>query len=241
MTNPLQTFLLLLATASLLSLAACGDDDDAQDPNGDDSNHGDDTCQIDDSADQTTFVCPGVDSPSIRIELTWSHPDWEPEFTNDPDLDLHYCNDSATEFNESAVDHCISWINRAQDWEMAGNTQTVELDLDSLNPDDPERITHDAFTGGQTHLAVHYFSVDDEPDDRFNDVQAQLTITVEDTTWIDESITLGHPLDLWYAGIIDWSDDGASFRPGPPCGDAADDHCSSELFYDDLPMPLTTD
>lgn len=211
-----------LAVAALLALSACGGDDDAPAGNNtDDPNNGNGS---------------PITSGEVTIELAWEHDDWHEDLDKNLDLDLLYCNHQ-TSLIDTTSHHCISWSNPSGDWEMGDDSYTVELWIDSRRPDEPEIVTHPVFSGGQTHIAVHYF--DDQLDEPFHDVQANLTVQVDGNTVIDLDTTIGQPDDLWYVGTIDWPidpSDGA-YTPAPTCDDPADEACaSSQGHYHGLPF-----
>ena len=225
------------------------DGDDGQDgDDGDDGQDGDDgeSCSVTDNGDGTaTLECPDDppvtipvvvdDTEEIIIELAWEQADWESGDDVGPDLDLFYCNNDADDFEISTTGDCVFWQDRDLDWEIGDDTYSVSLDIDSLDPDDDEIISHQPFDDGHSHIGVHFWQANGFPD-----VEADVSIFVGDVLWFQTSQTIGQTGDFWYAGIIDWSNFPAfdAFQPGPDCQDQSDADCTGDVLYDGFPVPI---
>jgi hypothetical protein len=136
----------------------------------------------------------------ISVQLVWRTPaDADETDTNGTDLDLHYLNSQASEWNTAPWD--IFWHNRSADWGQNNYSgDDPSLDIDDTDGAGPENINHDEPSSNRSYtVGVYYYD-----DNGFGPSYATVRIYIDGALQKEyKDKYLADTFDFWKTAVID--------------------------------------
>jgi hypothetical protein len=153
------------------------------------------------SCQPATVEVRAVPQDDIYVELKWTTPgDDNPADNRGADIDLHYLNPKASQWNEAPWD--IYWDNKTADWGSGGaSSDDPELTLDADHAPGPEAVAHDSPSPGRSYtVGAYYYAPNDFGPSYVTArifIRGQLAKSYEDRQLAEVS-------DFWKIAQIDW-------------------------------------
>lgn len=138
----------------------------------------------------------------ISVQLVWRTPaDSDETDTNGTDLDLHYLNSQASEWNKAPWD--IFWHNKSADWGQQNYSgDDPSLDIDDTDGAGPENVNHDEPSSKRSYtVGVYYYD-----DNGFGPSYATVRIYIDGVLQREfKDKYLAETFDFWKTAVIDGS------------------------------------